>query len=91
MFKKGKKVICIKKEWKGNNPAPKYLEEVTVNETAFHPITGCVGHNFFEYGKRNYFRAKWFRSPVDISDEVKNSFPEIIEEKIDIPQLEPTL
>ncbi len=91
MFKKGEKVICIKKVWELNGYGPKYLEEVTVNKTDYHPDTGEVGHTFFEYDKNHYFCAKFFRRQVKVSQEVKNSFPEIIEEKIDIPQLEPTL
>ncbi len=93
MYNPGQKLICIKKGTWYNlatrvpTTGPKYGEEVVVTGHGKVSETGEGLYKLQNYEK--FYRAKWFRPPVRISQAVKDSFPEVIEEKVETPNLEP--
>ncbi len=90
MYKSGQKLICIVGgEWyfKNGTPTigPRRGEEVTVYS---------VEDNYLwlvEYLNIGCFNSRGFRPPVNISEDVMESFQKEIIETIDVPIVEPTL
>ena len=91
MYKRGQKLICIKKSnvwhFHSGEPArgPNRGEEVTVDSVEGNYLW------LVEYLNIGCFNSRGFRPPVDIPKELMNSFQEEIIETIDIPNVEPAL